>query len=75
MTDARRHTISADDILNGGPVRTTLSSRTGLSGSKSFTVVTDLNSGNVCYNVEVDGQASEFTIAEIGEAVEFYNGH
>ncbi|NTF17837.1 hypothetical protein G6L37_05440 [Agrobacterium rubi] len=73
MTDTKRHKISAKDILEGGPVVSVLSSRTGFSGSKHFAVVIELNDGSAFYDVEVNGQSSRFNLDEVEKAVACYN--
>lgn len=75
MSEARRQAISAEHILDGGPVVAVLSSRAGLSGNKSFSVVTDLGTGAVVCRVTVDGTDTDFPRADLDSAVAFYNTH
>ena len=73
MSGSKRHEISAQDILDGGPVVSVLSSSSGLNGSRRFSVVTHLDNGAAFYSVEIDGEHSQFPLDELEKAVTFFN--
>lgn len=69
------HTISAEDILKGGPIESLIASSTGGSSRarKRFSVVSDLESGVISFRVEAHGRISGFARADLDKAVETYN--
>jgi hypothetical protein len=73
MPEAGRFTISASDILAGGPVESVLTSVSGASGHKRFAVVTNLDTGIAYYAVEAGGETAGFPLDQLTDAVEFFN--
>ncbi|MNU29098.1 hypothetical protein D3C71_175450 [compost metagenome] len=69
------HTISAQDILTGGPIESLIASSSGGSSRarKRFSVVSDIESGLISFRVEAHGRISGFALADLDKAVEAYN--
>jgi len=73
MNGSKRHEISAKEIMDGGSVVSVLSTRSGGNGSRRFSIVTQLDNGAAFYDVEIDGEHSQFLLDELEKAVTFYN--